>query len=86
MHAKSRTMAPVNTLSLREAAAKYDIPPSTISGWVRGGMVRIVARPKLRGQPMLIAEPDVAALAETYERGRGHWNTRNVADAVARSA
>jgi transposase len=73
----------VNTLSIREAAAKYDVPPSTISGWVAAGLVRCLEKPKRRGQPMLVLEADVAAAAACRVPGIGHWNTRRIRETLA---
>ena len=67
----SRRIDTMHALAIREAAAKYDIPVSTLRGWVNDGMVRIVHRAAKPGMPTYIAEADVAKLAHHYRPGGG---------------
>ncbi len=85
MKAPARTMAPVNSLSIREASEKYGIPKSTLSRWVNEGMVRVVQHAGTRGQPTLISEPDVAQLAPHYKPGRGRRERSILEEALAAS-
>jgi hypothetical protein len=64
----------MNGIGLREAAEKYHVPRSTLSGWASRGLIRKVQERLTRGQPVLLYEPDVAALAATYTPGRTRWN------------
>ena len=73
----------MNTLSLREAATKYDIPAATLSGWIDAGLIRIARAPEKRGQALLIIEADVATARSAYTPGRGHHNQRAIVNKVA---
>ena len=63
----------MNGIGIREAARKYNIPQATVAHWRKRGLVRIVREAQLRGQAVLIFEPDIAALARDYKPGRGRW-------------
>jgi transposase len=63
----------MNGIGLREAAAKYGVPASTLSGWAASGLIRKLNQPTRRGQPMLLYEADVKTLAEKYSPGRSRW-------------
>ena len=83
-------LAPTNSLSLRDAAAKYDIPPKTLSNWAKSGLVKRATGPggkplptPLRGQPLLLDEESVKLASENYRPGRGHWNTRDIREAMS---
>jgi hypothetical protein len=78
MKDRARMMAPVNTLSLREASARYSIPHTTLSHWLHAGLIRSVARGR-RGQPTLLVEADVAALARHYVPGPGRGRRARLA-------
>ena len=67
-------LAPVGSLSLREASVKYGVPIGTLSGWVSKGLIRKVREPERRGQPLLLVEADVAQVASAYRPGRGRWH------------
>ena len=69
-------------LSIRQAAAKYNIPTATLRWWVRDGMVRIVQRAAAPGRPTYIVEADVAALAAHYQPGPGRGKRQRLRDAV----
>lgn len=86
MRGPPRATAPMNALSVREAAAKYCVPPSTVSGWVAAGLVRVVSNPERRGQPKLIAEPDVARLAAAYVPGATPRLRKRLAEALAHAS
>ena len=73
MRGPSATLVPVGTLSIRDAAVVYGVPPSTLARWVRKGHVRKVASAERRGQPTLVLAEDVAVLARQYRPGRGRW-------------
>lgn len=79
MRGPSATMRPVNTISLREASARYTIPLSTLAGWVDRGMIGVARQPERRGQAMLVYEPHVALLAKQYVPGRSRWNLPTLA-------
>ena len=49
-------------------------------------MIRTLAEPEKRGQPKLIAEPDVAALAANYVPGKKTRHSKRLADALARTS
>jgi len=83
MRGPSRTMAPMNSLSMREASTKYGVPLATLWAWVGAGLIRTVSEPEKRGQPKLIAEPDVAMLAATYEPGKKTRRAKRLAGALA---
>lgn len=69
----------MNMISLREASARYGIPPSTLSGWVRDGLIGVARRPEKRGQPMLLYAPHVELLAQRYQPGRSRWRRPTLA-------
>jgi hypothetical protein len=75
----------VNTLSLREAAARYGIPPSTVSSWYRAGLIRSISAGR-RGQPTLLIEADVAALASLYTPGPGGYKRARLAERLVSGA
>jgi predicted site-specific integrase-resolvase len=60
----------MNSLSLREAAAKYNVPRATLSGWLDRGLIRVVRGREKRGQALLLLESDIAELAALYKPGR----------------
>jgi transposase len=82
---RSRILAPVNTLSLREAAGRYNVPKSTLSDWVESGQVRVARHAEKRGQAMLLVEPDVAQLAAEYKPGRGPRRKPLLLEAIAKA-
>jgi transposase-like protein len=86
LHAKARRLAPANTLSVREAAERYHIPPSTLARWVRAGMIRTPQKAERRGQATLVVEADVAQLAASYKPGRGRRKVPILLDAIAKSS
>jgi predicted site-specific integrase-resolvase len=59
-------------IGINEAANKYNIPFSTLRGWVLKGYIEKVGR---QGQKILINEQDAAYCADIYERrgGQGKW-------------
>ena len=63
----------MNGIGIREAARKYNIPKETVANWRRRGLIRVIREADLRGQAILIFEPDIAALARDYKPGRGRW-------------
>ncbi len=72
MRRPNRMLAPMNALSLREAAARYEVPPATLSNWVKVGRVALAAERGVRGQPLLLDEESVREAAALYRPGRGH--------------
>lgn len=70
------------TLTLRQAATLYNIPPATLSSWVNAGIVRRLES-GTRGQRSLLVEGDVAAAAKHYVPGAGRNRRRDIANAVA---
>lgn len=66
MHLKGQTMG------LGEAARKYSLPVTTLSGWVSKGYIKQIGQD---GQRLLLDEVDVAYCAEIYQRrkGQGRW-------------
>jgi predicted site-specific integrase-resolvase len=61
-------------IGLREASRKYGVPDSTLSHWVRAGLIRKIQERQKRGQPLLLYEADVKQLAAKYKPGRSRWN------------
>ena len=59
-------------MGINEAANKYNIPFSTLRGWINKGYIDKVGRD---GQKVLVDEQDVAYCAEIYEQrgGPGKW-------------
>lgn len=78
----ARMLAPVNAVSLREAAAEFDIPPSTLSNWVKDGLISLAAERGRRGQPLLLDRASVRDAAAQYRPGRGQWNPRAIRETV----
>ncbi len=61
-----------NCIGINEAAHKYDIPFSTLRGWVNK---KYILKSGRDGQKVLINEQDVAYCAEIYHhrKGQGKW-------------
>lgn len=72
-------MGSMNSIGVNAAARKYGIPASTISSWLRAGMIRVAER---RGQTILMVDADVAALAANYEPGAGRGKRARLAASV----
>lgn len=72
--APSARLQSVTGIGLREASRKYGVPLTTLHGWVRAGLIRVLERPARRGQPMLVYERDIAEMAPRYTPGRSRWN------------
>lgn len=73
----------MGSIRLREAAAKYGVPPSTISHWAESGLIRVLQRPEKRGQAMLLVEADVKAAAANYTPGPGRGKRKKLFEAIA---
>lgn len=60
------------TIGIREASLKYDIPHQTISRWVSRGYIQVIGH---EGRKVLIDAADVAYCAEIYKAnpGQGKW-------------
>jgi len=71
----------MNSISVNAAARKYGIPASTISSWLRAGMIRVVER---RGQAIIMVETDIAALAANYTPGPGRGKRARLAESLLR--
>lgn len=56
------------SISIRNAARKYGITPSTISRWVARGLIRIVDQV---GNKIMIDESDMAFMADYYKKRPG---------------
>lgn len=61
-----------NVISLRAAAEKYNIPPTTISGWIARQLISVTSND---GRRKLLPEQDIAFFSEIYHanKGRGKW-------------
>ncbi len=68
----SDTLERMNAIPLSRAAAKYNVPVTTLSNWYHAGLIRSVDHEGDR-RVVLLFEPDVAALAAQYRPGRGRW-------------
>jgi predicted site-specific integrase-resolvase len=61
------------TIGVREASRKYNIPNPTISRWIKAGFIKVHG---YAGRKTLIDEIDIAYCAEVYRRkegGQGKW-------------
>jgi len=71
---------------MREASTKYGVPLATLWAWVGAGLIRTVSEPEKRGQPKLIAEPDVERLASSYVPGATPRLMKRLAEALAHAS
>lgn len=78
MKARARMLAPMEALSLNEAATKYGIPIALLSRCVAREIIPVLSKPEKRGQPLLVADADVAKLAAHYTPGRGRRSLQKV--------
>ncbi len=70
-------------IGLREASKKYGIPKSTLSRRAAAGLIRKVREADSRGTPVLLYEPDVAAMAATWTPRAGQGRRLSLDIAVA---
>lgn len=72
------------TLTIREAATLYNIPPSTLSVWVKAGIIRRVEA-GTRGKRSLIMEVDVVKASKHYAPGAGggRGHRQRILEAIA---
>jgi len=61
-----------NSIWILKAAENYEVPFSTLRGWVKKGYIRIIGQ---RGKKVLLDEQDVAYCSGIYHqrRGQGKW-------------
>lgn len=64
------------TISLQQAAQKYQISKGTISHWVKAGLIEVVEPAKRRGMPTKLSLRDVAIMVELNNRYRAEGNKR----------
>ena len=59
-------------ISLRVAAKAYNIPPTTISGWITREVISVISQ---QGRKKYLPEQDMAYFAEIYHDrgGQGKW-------------
>ena len=59
-------------ISLRVAAKAYNIPPTTISGWIARQVISVISQ---QGRKKFLPEQDLAYCAEIYHErgGQGKW-------------
>lgn len=80
---EARRIDGMGYLAMREAAAKYGLPLSTLRHWIQDGLVRVHTRPSKPGLPMLLFESDVAALAKHYTPGAGRGKRQRLKEQLA---
>ena len=57
-----------NQISMSEASRKYDVPHSTLRGWVNKGYIEVLSAKRQQGRPIFLNERDVAYRAAFYHR------------------
>ena len=61
-----KEIMPQPPISLGKAAKKYGIPRQTLSDWVKTGKLKVLSRPKCRGQALLVNEISVVLALQNY--------------------
>lgn len=69
-------------MSIREAAARFNIPRTTLHDWIEGGLLNVVSGRERPGDPVIVLGADVAHLAEHYVPGAGRGKRRRLAEAA----
>jgi transposase len=64
------------TVSLKEAAERYQIATGTLSGWIDNGLIQVIEPAKRRGMPNKLNLRDVAIMVELNRLYRAESNTR----------
>ena len=64
------------TVSLAEAAERYQLATGTLSGWIKTGLIEVVEPAKRRGMPHKLSLRDVAIMVELNNQYRQETNKR----------